>query len=56
MLRYLAGAILFDPEFVESWKSSQKIARTIKDYLKVILPQPIKNSIRKFIAGRANYE
>jgi hypothetical protein len=56
MLRYLAGAVLFDPEFVESWKSSKKITRNIKDYLKLVLPQPVKNCIRKFIAGRANYQ
>jgi SAM-dependent methyltransferase len=54
MLRFLAGAVLFGPEFSESWKKSRKIIRTIKNYAKFVLPQPIKNIIRKFIADRAN--
>ena len=54
MLRYLSGVVLFDPEFVESWKSTQKIAHTVKNYLKQVLPEPVKNSIRKFIEDRAN--
>ena len=54
MLRYLSGVVLFDPEFVESWKSTKKIAHTVKNYVKLVLPEPIKNSIRKFIEDRAN--
>ena len=53
MLRHLSGAVLFDPEFVESWKRSQKIIGPIKNYLKQTLPQPIKNSLKKLIANRA---
>ncbi len=54
MLRYLTGVVLFDPEFVESWKRSQKIIRFIKNYMRQILPQPIKNSLKKLIANRAS--
>ncbi len=54
MLRYLTGVVLFDPEFVESWKGSRKIINGIKNYIKQILPQPIKNSLKKLIANRAN--
>jgi SAM-dependent methyltransferase len=54
MLRHLGGAVLFDPEFVKSWKRSQRIIGPIKDYLKRTLPQPIKNSLKKFIVNRAS--
>lgn len=54
MLRYLTGAVLFDPEFVESWKRSQKIIRGSKNYIKKDLPQLIKNILKKLIANRAN--
>jgi hypothetical protein len=52
MLRHLSGAVLFDPEFVESWKRRQKIMRSIKNYLKQILPQPIKSNLKKWLANR----
>lgn len=52
MLRYLLGVVLFNPEFVESWKSRQKIIRFTKNYIKQILPQPIKNSLKKMLANR----
>jgi SAM-dependent methyltransferase len=49
MLRHLSGAVLFDPEFVESWKPSQSIVRLIKNYLKNALPRPIKDFLKKII-------
>ena len=49
MLHYLAGAVLFDPVFIKSWKNSRDISRTIKDYVKLVLPQSLKNSISKIL-------
>jgi hypothetical protein len=43
----LSGAVLFDPEFVESWKRSQKGIEVIEEYIKQTLPLPIKESLRK---------
>ena len=54
MLRHLSGAVLFDPEFVESWKRSQKIMGSVKNYLKKTLPQPIKSSLKKILANRVD--
>ena len=54
MLRYLTGVVLFDPEFVASWKRSQKIIGLIKNYMKQTLSQPIKNFLKKLIANRAS--
>ena len=51
MLRHLSGAVLFDAEFVESWKRSQTIMGSIKNYLKQTLPQPIKNRLKKLIVN-----
>jgi len=52
MLRHLSGAVLFDPEFVESWNRSQKIMGSIRNYLKQNLPQPIKNYLKNLIANK----
>lgn len=49
MLRHLSGAVLFDPEFVESWKRSQKMKRHIKNYVEQVLPQPIKVWLKKVL-------
>lgn len=53
MLRHLSGAVLFDQDFVESWKRSQKIIGSFNRYLKQMLPWPIKNSLKKLMANRA---
>jgi len=34
MLRYLTGAVLFDPEFLPSWKTSQSFTCFVKNYIK----------------------
>jgi SAM-dependent methyltransferase len=47
MLRHLSGAVLFDTEFVESWKRNQTIISSIKNYLKQTLPQPVKSRLKK---------
>jgi SAM-dependent methyltransferase len=51
-LRHLSGAVLFDPEFAESWKRSQKLVRSIKKYLRQALPQPVKSNLKKRLANR----
>lgn len=54
MRRYLAGAVLFESEFVGSWKNSQKIIRFIKKYAMQVLPQPIKNGLKKRVFDKTN--
>ena len=48
MLTYLSGAVLFDSEFVESWKVSRKLIHSAKKYVSRILPKPIRKGIKKF--------
>lgn len=52
MLRYLRGAVLFDPMFAESWKLRQTTMGSIKDYLKQTVTQPIRKSLNKLLANR----
>ena len=54
MRRYLSGAVLFESEFVGSWKNSQKIIRFIKKYAMQVLPQPIKNGLKKRELEKSN--
>ena len=54
MLRHLSGAVLFEQEFDESWKRSQKIMHLFKSYLKQLLPRPIKNGLKKLMANRVS--
>lgn len=54
MLRHLTGAVLFDLDFIASWKRSLKIVNSIRNYMIQTLPKPIKNSLKKLIANRAN--
>ncbi|MCP4696981.1 MAG: class I SAM-dependent methyltransferase [Gammaproteobacteria bacterium] len=42
MLRYLTGAVLFDPAFVESWKRSPNIIKGVETYIKRILSKLLK--------------
>jgi len=50
--RYLSGVVLFDPEFAESWKRRQKIIRDAKEYMGLMLPQPVRNVLKRMLAGR----
>jgi cyclopropane fatty-acyl-phospholipid synthase-like methyltransferase len=52
-LRHLSGAVLFDPEFAESWKQQQKLRRTLKNYVRRTLPQPIQNRLRQWLTSKA---
>ena len=54
VLHYLSGVVLLDPEFFDSWKTRLKITRFTKNYVKQILPQPIKNFAKKIMAVRKN--
>jgi len=54
MLRYLTGVVLFDTEFVDSWKKSHNIIGFIKNYMNRTLLQPTKNSLKKLRANKAN--
>ncbi|MEJ2220817.1 MAG: class I SAM-dependent methyltransferase [Desulfobacterales bacterium] len=54
MRRYLAGAVLFEPEFAASWKKSQQIIRFIKKYTTLILPQRVRNSLKKLLLDKTN--
>jgi SAM-dependent methyltransferase len=54
MGRYLAGAVLFESEFAESWKMSRKIIQVIKKYAMLVLPQPIKNGLKKLLLNKTN--
>jgi len=54
MVRHLQGAVLFEPEFLESWKSTKRIARNVSNYAKRVLPQPIRKIIRKFLGHVKN--
>jgi len=48
MLRYLAGAVLSDPEFADSWSRREKIKRSLKQRL----PSPVKQRLKKLIGPR----
>lgn len=52
MLRHLRGAVLFDPELVESWKRSHDIIEFAKNLLKRTLPQPIKRALKRALNNR----
>lgn len=52
MLRFLHGAVLFDPELVASWSSSYRIVTAVKLQIGKFLPQPVKNAIKKLIGMR----
>jgi SAM-dependent methyltransferase len=54
MHRYLAGAVLFESEFAASWKNSRKIIHFIKKYAIPVLPQPIKNGLKKLVLDKTN--
>jgi len=54
MLRYLSGAVLFDPEFVISWKRSQRNIMVIKKYVKYALSQQVRNRLIKLKFPRKN--
>lgn len=49
VLHYLSGVVLSDPEFIESWKSRQKIFRSTKGYIKQIFPQQVMNSLKRML-------
>lgn len=53
-LRHLSGAVLFDPEFFESWKRSQIMMRSIKNFVKRTIPQPILSTPKKLLTNRAS--
>lgn len=48
MMHYLEGAVLFDHEFTESWKRGKRFLHTIRNSLKVVLPQSVRSIVRKF--------
>ena len=54
MCRYLAGAVLFESEFAESWKMSRKVVQFIKKYAMLLLPQPIKNGLKKRLSNKTD--
>jgi hypothetical protein len=49
MLRQLGGAILFDPEFENSWKQSKRVQSNIMNFVRQALPEPIKKSLKKML-------
>jgi SAM-dependent methyltransferase len=49
MKRHLTGAILFDPEFAESWKTSTQAIKSIQTSMERILPKPITRRLKKLI-------
>ena len=49
MLRHLSGAVLFDPEFAESWKRKTNFTWSFRAFVQTILLQPVKNYIRNLI-------
>lgn len=54
MMRYLYGVVLFDPEFINSWRR-HRAKRSIKRFLRKTLPQPIINGLKGLLAfGRKN--
>jgi SAM-dependent methyltransferase len=42
MMRHLSGAVLFDAEFVDSWRRSQTVMGSISNYIKQFFSQPIQ--------------
>lgn len=50
MMRYLTGAVLFEPEFTDSCSISAKIVNRFKIFAKRALPVPIKNTLKRMIA------
>lgn len=56
MMRHLSGAVLFDSEFAESWKRSQKIIRFTKSYIKRNFPRPIRDMLKKMGTARGRGE
>jgi SAM-dependent methyltransferase len=48
VFRYLTGAVLFDPEFAESWKTSQRIFRPIRRRVVAAIPSSLRNRLQKF--------
>ena len=50
MLRHLSGAVLFDSNFIDSYKILPNVKKFTKNYLNHILPLPVKNSIKKMLA------
>ena len=53
MSRFLNGAVLFDPEFVDSWKTKMRPIWAVRHYFKIAVRQPIKNVLRKLLKKRA---
>jgi SAM-dependent methyltransferase len=52
MLGYLSGVVLFDPEFAESWKSSQRIFSLARKHARRILPQTMRGKLKRILANR----
>lgn len=49
MMGHLTGAVLFDPEFAGSWKTSTKIIKSFSKYMKRNLPRPIKSRLKSLV-------
>jgi hypothetical protein len=46
MMKHLSGAVFFNLEFSDSWKTRQRVSRKIKTHIQQILPLPIKNFLK----------
>jgi SAM-dependent methyltransferase len=48
MFKYLTGAVLFAPEFTESWKTSQRLVHPVKRRLVAAFPPALWKRLRRF--------
>jgi SAM-dependent methyltransferase len=49
MLRHLSGAVLFDPQFIDSWKTHNKFNGLVRNTLRRLLPGPLKTILKKIL-------
>jgi hypothetical protein len=50
MLRHLSGAVLFDPEFIASWRRSHEVVGAARRLLGRAVPTPLKGILEALIA------